>query len=823
MHGFERFLHHWVGLPAGLSRVGLIGWIFWRSLHERRPPSGPERLLHWAWHGGVARMRVWRPLLARRWSSVLLRLGLDRRRGLPRWGRRLHEGAEHLDNLPLWRHGGVRLAALIVGLIGFGIAATTPLGLIGQGLFFLATWGLALVIRQVPGMVPTIVLVLLSTLASLRYGWWRVSQSLDLTPGWETFFGLGLLVAEGYAWLVMLLGFAQTIWPLRRTPMPLPEDRSDWPLVDVYIPTYNEPLSVLSPTVLAARDLDWPAERLRVYILDDGRRDEMREFAVAAGVGYITRTDNAHAKAGNLNHAMTLTQGRFIAIFDCDHIPVRTFLTTTMGWMLADERCALVQTPHHFFSPDPFERNLGTFRSVPNEGALFYGLVQAGNDMWNAAFFCGSCAVLRRQALEEVGGIAVETVTEDAHTALKMHRLGWKSSYLAIPQAAGLATESLSGHVGQRIRWARGMAQIFRLDNPLTGPGLSLMQRLCYSNAMLHFFYGIPRLVFLTAPLAYLAFGLHIIHAEALMIAVYALPHVILPNITNEHIQEPHRHTFWSEVYEAVLAWYVTLPTTLALLSPRHGKFNVTAKGGLVSHTHVDWQISWPYVLLLSINWLGLALGILRLVDGSLDWLAGRPSENGTVLLNLAWVFYNLVVLGAAMGVARERRQIRTAHRVDARLPVMVKLGDGLWRPAHTTNFSMRGLGLVVPRPAPGADPLLPVAPGDLIQVAMRGPGYEWFFDARVTMHEGIRLGVLFESLSLEDEAALIQCTFSRPGAWIHWSRGREVHDSAMLGIREVLRLSLRSYGLLGYGARARWQAVRDALIGLVRSRGEPR
>ncbi len=126
------------------------------------------------------------------------------------------------------------------------------------------------------------------------------------------------------------------------------------------------------------------------------------------------------------------------------------------GGFLKDDKLALVQTPHHFFSPDPFERNLANFRDVPSEGNLFYGLVQDGNDMWDATFFCGSCAVLRRSALEEIGGVAVETVTEDAHTFLKLHRLGYRSAYLRQPVSAGLATESLSAHVGQRIRWARG-------------------------------------------------------------------------------------------------------------------------------------------------------------------------------------------------------------------------------------------------------------------------------------------------------------------------------------------------------------------------------
>lgn len=120
--------------------------------------------------------------------------------------------------------------------------------------------------------------------------------------------------------------------------------------------------------------------------------------------------------------------------------------------------------------------------------------------MWDATFFCGSCAIIRRGPLDEVGGIAVETVTEDAHTSLRLHRNGYTSGYLRIPQAAGLATESLSAHIGQRIRWARGMVQIFRLDNPLLGKGLKLMQRLCYANAMLHFMSGLPRIIFLVAP-----------------------------------------------------------------------------------------------------------------------------------------------------------------------------------------------------------------------------------------------------------------------------------------------------------------------------------
>ena len=201
----------------------------------------------------------------------------------------------------------------------------------------------------------------------------------------------------------------------------------------------------------------------------------------------------------------------FVAIFDSDHVPTRSFFQLTMGWFGRDPKLGLMQTPHHFYSPDPFERNLGQFRTIPNEGELFYGVVQDGNDFWNATFFCGSCAVIRREALDAIGGMAVETVTEDAHTSLRMQMHGWNTAYINIPQAAGLATERLSGHVKQRMRWARGMIHgDLRTDNPLFAPlGLTLAAHVktccagCYFNAMMHFLYALPRLIFLTAQLIY--------------------------------------------------------------------------------------------------------------------------------------------------------------------------------------------------------------------------------------------------------------------------------------------------------------------------------
>jgi cellulose synthase (UDP-forming) len=676
-------------------------------------------------------------------------------------------------------HVAVRYAAIALAGLAFIVAATTPLSLGQQLVMLTAMWILTLLVRQLTGYGPAIILMAVSVLASARYIWWRLTETTDHDSTLEAVLGFGLLAAECYTWIVLVLGYIQNARPLRRKTATLPANRNAWPTVDIYIPTYNEPLKIVKPTVLAALTLDWPADKLRVYLLDDGRRAEFRDFAQACGASYIVRSNNFHAKAGNLNHALKLTKGEFVAIFDCDHIPVRTFLTSTMGWFLRDKQCAMLQTPHHFFSPDPFERNLGTFRRVPNEGNLFYGLIQDGNDLWNATFFCGSCAVLRRGPLEEVGGIAVETVTEDAHTALKMHRRGYTTAYLRQVLAGGLATESLSGHIGQRIRWARGMAQIFRLDNPLLGKGLSFFQRLCYSNSMLHFFSGIPRLVFLTAPLTYLYFELHIINASAVTLAAYALPHLMQSSIANSHLQGRFRHSFWNEAYDAVLSWYIALPTTVALMNPKLGKFNVTAKGGLVEHDFFDWRISAPYLVLVLLNVIGALIAIPRL----LFW---NSFEAATVVVNLIWTLFNLTLLGAVLGVAAETRQVRGAHRVVKSMPAILIMADGRRLGCETEDFSMGGVGVRVLTPGI-------IQRGDALSLELISEDREFRFPVEAVVVRGAHVGLMLLPMPIENEANYVRCTFASADAWADWDRDAQP-DRPLASLAEVF-----SFGATGY------------------------
>ena len=633
----------------------------------------------------------------------------------------------------------------------------------------------------------TMALITISVFSTFRYGYWRVTQtwygiqSAGHLHQWDALVVVLLLLAEFYAFATLVLGYFQTLRPLKRRPVPLGGRQQDWPTVDVLIPTYNESLEVVRSTVVGALAMEYPGSKMKVFVLDDGRREEFREFAEAVGAGYITRSDNTHAKAGNINHALGLTEGEYVAIFDSDHIPTRAFLQTTLGWFARDPRLGMVQTPHHFYSPDPFERNLAQFRKIPNEGELFHRLVQDGNDLWNASFFCGSCAVLRRQALREIGGIAVETVTEDAHTALRMQRRRWTTAYINIPLAAGLATESLAAHIGQRIRWARGMVQILRTENPLFASGLSLPQRVCYFNATTHFLFALPRLIFLVMPLAYLFFGMVNIYGYSLAVFAYALPHVVLSNLTNSRIQGRHRFSFWNEIYETVLAPYILLPTLLALVNPRLGRFNVTAKGGIIRHSYFDRRIAWPFLFLLTLNVAGLVMAGRR--------FATDPAHHDTVIMNTVWTVYNAVILSVAASVAWERRQRRSQVRVNLRAPVVLIAPNGREFRGETAQLSCRGAMVSIARSPE-------FSRGSAVTAVIGDRDSQCRIEARVAHSSRRHQHLYFPALSLSQEAFLVNLVYSRPGAWVTWHQSHRV-DRPLLSLAHIVWLALRGIFLI--------------------------
>lgn len=636
----------------------------------------------------------------------------------------------------------------VLGLVVALGAATVPLAPPGQAIFAGCTVAVALVASRFDSRPVTLFLVALSLAVSLRYVFFRLTQTLAFGNPVEWTLGTGLVLAETYALVMLTLGYVQTAWPLGRVPLPLPDDPSQWPAVDVFVTTIDEPLEIVRSTVLAAQAMDWPGDRLRVWLLDDGRRGEFRRFADEAGCGYLARPDNRHAKAGNLNHALDRTGGEYVAVFDCDHIPTRAFLQVTLGWLVAEPNLAWVQTPQHFYNSGPFQRTPAG--RVPPEGNLFHGLLQDGADTWNAAIFSGSCAVLRRAALAEIGGFATETVTEDAHTSLKLHRRGWDSAYLGVPLAAGRAPERLASHVAQRARWARGMLRILRIDNPLFGHGLSLGQRICYLRASGHFLFAWSRLAFLTGPLAFLLFDQTIVAAPPLAIVAYAVPHLFHAVATTSRLNRSWRHSFWGEVHETVLAALLVPVTVRALLSRRPGGFAVTAKGGGAKRGGFDVGALAPNLILA----LLLAAGIVR---GGLGMVDDAPVFDAR-LLNMVWAAFSLVIVVAALAAGRSPR---ADPPISAALPVRVIVPDGRAVAGVTCDLSQRGATILASRPDGAAEQVeLAFDLGD-------GPVT---LASRVTRWDDRSLTVEWHPATLDEEALVIDVVFGRADAWSGWA-----------------------------------------------------
>ena len=234
--------------------------------------------------------------------------------------------------------------------------------------------------------------------------------------------------------------------------------------MDVFVPVYKEPVDIVDLTVAAAAGLR--GAEVRVWVLDDGNDDEMRDLAARHGVGYIRRDEHTGAKAGNINNALALTNAPFIAVFDSDHVADPTFLEGTLGHM-EDPAVAFVQTPQYYANT---EGNRIASASWAQQ-ALFFGAIARGKDGLDAVFCCGTNVLFRREAFESVGGFPTNSLTEDFELSIRLHEKGWKSVYVPEVLSRGLGPEDMAAYVSQQQRWARGclsgLPRAFRAKLPL--------------------------------------------------------------------------------------------------------------------------------------------------------------------------------------------------------------------------------------------------------------------------------------------------------------------------------------------------------------------
>ncbi|MBX9695025.1 MAG: glycosyltransferase, partial [Cyanobacteria bacterium] len=471
------------------------------------------------------------------------------------------------------------------------------------------------------------ILMLAATFSAIRFIVWR-AYTLNLTSPLNSVVSILLFSAEIYAVIVLFLICIQN-WFLTSQRELGKHDRSYTPSVDVYVCTYNEPIEIVRRTVYGAKFIDYP--NFNVYILDDGRRDYMMNLALEIGVGYLTRPDNRNAKAGNINNAMKQTSGEFILILDADAIPCRTILQECMPYC-ADEKVAIVQTPHRFMNAAPIQRNLYLEGVLPHEQELFFQVSMIGKDYWNSAIFAGSAGVIRRSVLDEFGGMPSQTVIEDCELSMQVHQKGYKSVYVPIQQSIALCPETLDAYLIQQSRWAKGQTQMLMLMNPFLVSGLTFAQRVCYLSGNLYYLFGLPRLAFVIVPALFLIFGFCATSVSWLKYSVIAVPFLLLYLLAQNYTFKNFRHTFWSDVYELSLAPYVAHWTVNTIIEPSAPRFDVTPKGTRRGLLQFDAHLVWVHILLLLLCVFAFGIGVVKII------LQFDVSGNSA---NLVWSAYN--------------------------------------------------------------------------------------------------------------------------------------------------------------------------------------
>lgn len=547
---------------------------------------------------------------------------------------------------------------------------------------------------------------MIATFLCLRYLFWRSFSTLTYEGPFDFLGMAAIYAAELHGILVFLFGIVINLWPLKRELQLVSGHEADLPTVDVFIPTYNEPEEIIRITAIAARAMDYPQEKLKVYILDDGatierrrnpktsvaawtRHYALRRLARKVGATYITREANGHAKAGNLNHALSYTQGALILFLDCDHVPTRDFLRYTVGYFLKDPKLFLVQTPHFFINSTPVEKNLekiSSSSSVSVENDMFFRDVHAGLDFWNSSYFCGSAAVMRRSCLEEIGGIQGFTITEDAETSMNLHNRGYHSVYVNRPMVCGLSPETFDDYVLQRRRWARGMLQLLIKMNVLRMQGLSWSQKLCFFNSCFFWFFSVSRFVYYLGPAFFLLLGLKVYHASLSQIVIFALPYVLSINISSNFFFGGTRRALFSEIYESVQSPFIATEIIRTLINPDTSVFKVTPKGARNDTESLN-RMARPFFFIIALNVFAISVGIGKWID--------YPLYRDVILITGVWCLYNLVMASISLGAFWETRDVRRYHRITTSENATIVLSrTGERFPANLDDISLSGISL---------------------------------------------------------------------------------------------------------------------------------
>ena len=645
---------------------------------------------------------------------------------------------------------------------------------------------------------------------TIRYLLWRSLSTLNVSTPLNGVFSMGLFVLE----LLMLTSSTIQLFLMLRV-----RDRrreADWlamdvaegrfvPTVDIFVPTYNEPVFILQRTVIGCQAIDYPAKT--VYLLDDTRRPEVETLAREMGCVYMTRLDNEYAKAGNLNHAIAQTQGDLLVVFDADFVPTTNFLARTVGFF-QDLQVALVQTPQTFYNSDPIARNLGLENVLTPEEEVFYRQIQPIRDGAGSVICSGTSFVVRRSALAAAGGFVTDSLSEDYFTGIRLSAQGYRLIYLDEKLSAGLAAENISAHALQRLRWARGTLQAFFIKaNPLTIRGLNPLQRLAHLEGLLHWFTSISRVGFVFMPLAYSFLGVIPLRATAAELLYFFLPYYLVQVAVFSWLNYRSRSALLSDIYSLVLCFPLAVTVVQAMLNPFARGFKVTPKGTQSDRFSFNWNLAWPLLLLFVATaislWVNFGICMIKGV-----WVSTVPPEVAQQVkgIGLGWIWssYNLIMIGIALLILLDVPRPSPYEWFDLRRTVRLRVvQDGRERTFCGVTTMISEIGAEVALTQAGFPTLIPLphldtqagTPAEIpaeipaeTQVGLESRaastllfqetmpvtleilenGLMLSAEATQTGFDGefptVRL--MFESVGLSQQRQLVEMLFCRPGQW---------------------------------------------------------
>ena len=533
------------------------------------------------------------------------------------------------------------------------------------------------------------ILIISNSIVSLVYIMWRIT-TLSYYSVLSFILSVALLIAEIMG-LMQFFTFQYLFMKKYQVELKTLNDfgNNDMPNVDILICTYNEGVNLLEKTIAAAKNITYPVGKMKIYVCDDGRRNEVKALCKDYNVGYITRDSNEGAKAGNINNALTKTTGELFAVLDADMLPKKNFLERTIGYFI-DENVAFIQTPQVYYNQDMYQYNLK--RKVPNEQDFFMRDIQDARASINAVLHVGTNAIFRKRCVLEIGGYPTSSITEDMAVGMLLQEKKFRTIFINEVLVLGLSASTFTDLVQQRDRWCRGNIQVIREYNPLFRKGLTIGQKIAYFDGVLYWFSSIQKMIYVISPLIYLLFAIIIINTTMDKLILYYVPFILGQLLIFSAISPKTRNIKWAHFYEIAMAPHITFSVIKEIFMLKI-KFNVTPKEQTYEKAHFQARIVMPHRVLAALTILSWIIGTIYLKENKIDLEA--------YLINIFWSAYNFIGIIIALRVAYQKPMFRVTERVKVNKNNKAEIYKDKSKIVKGTikNISERGIGIYTDNP----------------------------------------------------------------------------------------------------------------------------